>query len=160
LFIVFLLTGLWHGASLTFVFWGLFHGFFMIIERIGLGKVLEKNPLKIINHIYMWIAVICGWVFFRLDGMRQGISFIKAMFCYQKGRYNALSCLNVETVVILVLSILLCGVLQTAIPRLKDRLFCQEKISGLEIAGLCGIFFLCVISLSSNTYNPFIYFRF
>ena len=62
LFIVFLLTGFWHGASLTFVFWGLFHGFFMIIERLGFGKLLEKNPVKLLNHVYTWVVFVCGWV--------------------------------------------------------------------------------------------------
>ena len=160
LFIVFLLTGFWHGASLTFVFWGLFHGFFMIVERLGLGKLLEKNPFKPLNHLYTWVVVVCGWVFFRMDGMRKGCQFIKAMFVYQKGEYNLTTCLNVEVVVVLVLGFLLCGVLQTMLPKLKTALYHREETSVLQAVFLFVIFFLCVISLSANSYNPFIYFRF
>ena len=61
LFLVFLLTGFWHGAGLNFVFWGVFHGCFMVLERIGFGKLLEKNPFKVFNHIYMAVTVVCIW---------------------------------------------------------------------------------------------------
>lgn len=160
LFIVFLLTGFWHGASLTFIFWGLFHGFFMIIERLGFGKILEKNPLKILNHFYTWVVVVCGWVFFRIDGMRQGLKFIKAMFLYQKGEYNLMTCMNTEVVVVLVLGILLCGILQTIFPKFRAALYNREDLSVPQTAVLFAILFLCVISLSADSYNPFIYFRF
>ena len=160
LFIVFLLTGFWHGASLTFVFWGLFHGFFMIVERLGFGKVLEKNPLKFLNHLYAWIVVVCGWVLFRMDGMKKGIAFLKAMFVYQKGEYNITACLNAEVILILLLGLLFCGILQNWIPKLKETLYRKEEISVFQTGCLFVIFFLCVISLSADSYNPFIYFRF
>lgn len=160
LFIVFLLTGFWHGASLTFVFWGLFHGFFMIVERLGFGKVLEKNPLKFLNHLYAWIVVVCGWVLFRMDGMKKGIAFLKAMLVYQKGEYNITACLNAEVILILLLGLLFCGILQNWIPKLKETLYRKEEISVFQTGCLFVIFFLCVISLSADSYNPFIYFRF
>lgn len=160
LFIVFLLTGFWHGASLTFIFWGLFHGFFMIVERLGFGKVLEKNPLKFLNHIYTWIVVVCGWVLFRMDGMKKGLAFLKAMFLYQKGEYNLTACLNAEVVLVLLAGFLLCGVLQSLIPKLKAALFAKEDISVIQMGCLFAIVFLCIISLSADSYNPFIYFRF
>ena len=160
LFIVFLLTGFWHGASLTFIFWGLFHGFFMIVERLGFGKVLEKNPLTFLNHIYTWIVVVCGWVLFRMDGMKRGLAFLKAMFLYQKGEYNITACLNAEVVLVLLAGFLLCGVLQSLIPKLKAALFAKEDISVIQMGCLFAIVFLCIISLSADSYNPFIYFRF
>lgn len=160
LFIVFLLTGFWHGASLTFVFWGLFHGFFMVVERLGFGKLLEKNPLKILNHIYAWIVVVCGWVLFRMDGMKKGLAFLKAMFVYQKGEYNLTACLNAEVILILLLGLLLCGILQNRLPKLREALYRKEEISFFQMSCLFVIFFLCVISLSADSYNPFIYFRF
>ena len=61
LLIVFFATGLWHGASYNFILWGLFHGFFLVIERIFLGKLLEKNKLKFINHIYVIFVFVIGW---------------------------------------------------------------------------------------------------
>ena len=146
--IVFLLTGFWHGASVTFVFWGLFHGFFMVVERLGLGKLLEKKAVRPFSHLYACVAVVCGWVFFRMDGMRRGL------------RVGLSYCMNAEVVAVLVLSVLLCGLLQTLLPKLKRRLFDREEIPALEAACLFGILALCVISLSSSAYNPFIYFRF
>lgn len=158
--VVFLLTGLWHGASLTFVFWGVFHGFFMIIERLGFGKLLEKNPYKFLNRVYAWLVIVCGWVFFRMDGMRAGLSIIKGMFIFQSGEYGIRTCLNTEVALTLFLSALLCGILQEAFPKLKEALYCREKTSAAQAACLAVIFFLCVVSLSADAYNPFIYFRF
>lgn len=160
LFIVFLLTGFWHGASLTFVFWGLFHGFFMIIERLGFGKLLEKNPVKLLNHVYAWVVFVCGWVFFRMDGLRKGFEMIKAMFIYQKGKHDVTSCLSLEVIAALLLGFLLCGILQTMVPKLKNALYNREETSVLQSLFLFAVFFLCIVSLSANSYNPFIYFRF
>lgn len=158
--IVFLLTGFWHGASLTFIFWGLFHGFFMIIERLGFGKILKKNPLPFLNHVYACLVIACGWVFFRLDGMRAGFSYLKAMFVCQKGTYNLWACINLEAVLALILGFLLCGFLQGLFPKLKLALYCREKTSAAQAVFLAAVLFLCIISLSANAYNPFIYFRF
>lgn len=158
--VVFLLTGFWHGASLTFLFWGAFHGFFMIIERLGFEKILKKNPLPFFNHVYAWLIFVCGWVFFRMDGMRQGFAVLKAMFVYQRGIYDISTCLNVEVALTILLGVLLCGILQEKFPKLKHALFCREKTSAAQAILLAGLLFLCVISLSADAYNPFIYFRF
>ncbi len=160
LFLVFLLTGFWHGAGLNFVFWGIFHGCFMVLERIGFGKLLEKNPLKIFNHIYMAVTVVCIWTLFRIESMKAAGEYLKGMFIYQRGEYNLFSCINPEIILLLVTAFLLCGVLQTAVPRLKEALYQKEKVSAVESVGLLAILLLCVVTLSSNSYNPFIYFRF
>lgn len=160
LFLVFLLTGFWHGAGLNFVFWGVFHGCFMVLERIGFGKLLEKNPFKVFNHIYMAVAVVCIWTFFRIESMQAAGEYLKGMFIYQRGEYNLFSCINPEIILLLVTAFLLCGVLQTAVPRLKEALYQKEKVSAVESVGLLAILLLCVVTLSSNSYNPFIYFRF
>ena len=67
LLIVFFATGLWHGAGATFIIWGLYHGLFLVVERMGLGKLLEKNCFRGLNHIYTALVVVVGWVFFRAD---------------------------------------------------------------------------------------------
>ena len=79
LLIVFFLTGLWHGSSWNFIFWGIFHGVFLIIERLGLKKVLEKTP-KILQHLYTMIIVIIGWVFFRADNFIFALKYLKILF--------------------------------------------------------------------------------
>ena len=78
LLIVFFLTGFWHGAAWNFVIWGLFHGLFLVIERVGLEKILKRlwAPLQ---HVYVLLVVIFGWVFFRAENIQYGFGFIKAM---------------------------------------------------------------------------------
>ncbi|MBO5373095.1 MAG: MBOAT family protein [Lachnospiraceae bacterium] len=158
--IVFFLTGFWHGAGLNFIVWGLFHGLFMILERIGFGKLLDKNPIKLINHLYVCLVVFCGWVFFRVEDLRGGCVILKNLFWYQKGEYGLQSCFNMEIAVILLVSVLLCGVFQEIVPKLKEIILDKTRIYALEMAVLFLIFILCTISLASDTYNPFIYFRF
>lgn len=76
LFVVWFLTGLWHGASWTFVIWGLYYGFLISLEKLFLGKLLQRLP-RVFRHIYLLLIVLIGWVFFRVDNIIQGISFIK-----------------------------------------------------------------------------------
>ena len=79
LVLVFFLCGLWHGAAWTFVFWGLFHGAFLVLERAGLAKWLEELPYPV-RHAYLLLVVMLGWVFFRADTLAGGIAMIAAMF--------------------------------------------------------------------------------
>src|SRR5438876_3261876 len=75
---VFFLCGLWHGASWTFVIWGLFHGLFLVLERLGLGAAVKRlrPPLR---HAYLLLVVMVGWVFFREESLRGALSFLAAM---------------------------------------------------------------------------------
>ena len=127
----------------------------MVLERIGFGKLLEKNPFKIFNHIYMAVTVVCIWTLFRIESMKAAGEYLKGMFIYQRGEYNLFSCINPEIILLLVTAFLLCGVLQTAVPRLKEALYQKEKVSAVESVGLLAILLLCVVTLSSNSYNPF-----
>src|SRR4029077_2862253 len=63
---VFFLCGLWHGASFSFIVWGLYHGVFLVLERAFLGKLLERLP-GLVRHAYTLLVVMVGWVFFRAD---------------------------------------------------------------------------------------------
>lgn len=160
LFLVFFLTGLWHGASWNFIFWGMFHGFFVIAERFLLGRFLDKNPVKVFNHLYVFLVVICGWVFFRIEGIRSAAAVLKGMFVYQKGIYRFSSCINTEVILSLIISVFLCGIVQEKIPFLKKMLFSRKEKSVLQTVCLMVMLFFCIISLSADVYNPFIYFRF
>ena len=160
LFIVFLLTGFWHGASMTFVFWGLYHGVFMILERIGLGKLLDKNPIKILNHIYTMLVVIVGWVFFRADGIRKGLAVVKGMFWYRDSTYNLFSCIDFEVIFLLLAAVLFSGILQSKCRKLQEFLGDRTKLSVVELLFLFGVLALSVMALAGNSYNPFLYFRF
>lgn len=163
LFIVFLATGLWHGASFNFIAWGLYFGIFIIIEKMFLLKILDKNKIKIFNIIYTMLIVIIGWVIFRVNGLRNSIDIIKLMFSFNFNETYILlpTFINLKTISILVLAILFCGPIQKTFSLLKnkDSIFKIYK-SKLEFIVIFIITSICIIELVSSTYNPFIYFRF
>ncbi len=76
---VFFLCGLWHGANMTFVIWGLYNGLFLILERLFLGDLLARVP-KLITHLYAIFVVLIGWVFFRADSLSQAFEYLSVMF--------------------------------------------------------------------------------
>lgn len=80
---VFFLCGLWHGANMTFVIWGLYNGLFLILERLFLSDLLARVP-KLITHLYAIFVVLIGWVFFRADSLSQAFEYLSVMF----GLYN------------------------------------------------------------------------
>ena len=79
---VFFLCGLWHGASWNFVIWGLFHGTFLVIERLGLASAVKRLWLPL-RHAYLMLVVMIGWVFFRADTLPIAMSFLRTMFGLQ-----------------------------------------------------------------------------
>jgi alginate O-acetyltransferase complex protein AlgI len=161
--IVFLVTGIWHGAAWSFIAWGLYNGFFLIIERIKLKEWLDKNKFKILNHIYALLVIVVGWVLFRVDGLKNALKYIKIMFipnnldCY----FDISTIINSRNIVIIIVAILFAGVVQSIFNKLKNK----EKITTIykkyiEIFVIFMLMFICIMMLASNTYNPFIYFRF
>ena len=159
LFIVFLLTGIWHGASWTFVLWGIYHGLFCIIERLGLEKFLERHHL--ISWIYTILVVNFGWVFFRLDDLEKSLAIIARMlqpWRYSLSTYSLMELLSVKMILLIFAGIISAGIIRHIfkITGLKKKM----QYSVIEIAYCSILFILCIMSLASSTYNPFIYFRF
>lgn len=156
LFIVFLLTGVWHGASWTFVIWGIFHGVFMLLERVGLKKCLEKIP-EAFQHIYTLVIVLIGWVFFRADSLSQALTYMKAMFVPNDVTYvqiSVLKLINPEFVVTFLFAVLL------STPIMKNIF---ENKKWLKRAGdmICIILFVYAIStMLSTSFSPSIYTKF
>ncbi len=160
LMIVFFLTGLWHGASYSFIFWGLYHGAFLLLERGFLGRLLKKNPLKCLNHLYACVVVTVGWVFFRHESIRHALAYVRRMFSFAGGD-NALSdVLGLKVILLVLLGILCSGALVRLLPGLKQRLYDEHTIHWGEAAILFALLFFSIVLLASDTYNPFIYFRF
>jgi alginate O-acetyltransferase complex protein AlgI len=107
LFLVFALTGFWHGASWSFLFWGIFHGVFLIIERLGFDKILSKAPI-IIRWSYTMIIVMVGWVFFRIEDFNGAFRFVGRMFTANQDATRVFYYfLDYERIAILLLGILL-----------------------------------------------------
>lgn len=166
LYIVFFLTGLWHGASWNFVIWGLIHGTFMVFERLGLEQWLKRQFL-IFQHLYVLLVILIGWVFFRAETLPQALAFVERMFIYQASsdEYNIQLFLNPRETLVLFAGIIF------SIPLIKIFDFLQQKVStdktiisastySLRLIALVGLFSFSVMSLISGSYNPFIYFRF
>ncbi|HEX8136049.1 MAG TPA: MBOAT family O-acyltransferase [Pyrinomonadaceae bacterium] len=172
LLIVFFLCGLWHGASWSFVVWGLFHGMFLVFERLGLAAWLQKRP-RALRHIYSLLVVMTAWVFFRADSLSHALLFLKAMTGGAPGavaEYQAVYYLDAQ--LLLALSLGLLGSLPV-VPWLRKRV--SGLIAGVEgatgalletgarlfrLAALSAIFLASTALSAAGTYNPFIYFRF
>lgn len=162
LVIVFFITGLWHGASWNFIFWGLFHGLFLILER---SKIINLTILpKFLKHIYVLLIVLVGWVFFRVETMTEALLFLKSMSGLTNGHNNiSLIYLNPYSIFMLVISI----VFSTPIREKFNGVFYKVKNyffkTSLELITYSFYLFLLVLSiveLAQSSYNPFIYFRF
>ena len=152
---------MWHGANWTFIVWGMYHGFFQIIERLGFKKFLNKH--KIFSHIYCILVFVFGWVMFRADTISQGLGFIKQMLNpiinMNSNSSSLLTIMNTRAWIVLVMAVFGCGIIKTIadkFPSLTKHL----KNSLLEVIYLSVVMIYSIILLASNTYNPFIYFRF
>jgi alginate O-acetyltransferase complex protein AlgI len=172
LMIVFLLCGVWHGAAWTFIFWGLFHGTFLVLERLGLEDVIRRQwrPLR---HVYVLLVVVIGWVLFRSENLSQAASMLSAMFGFAP---EAGSPFDIRTIINLELWIMLgIGVLgalpfaqelgrwreqATAQPVSSRRLFADGVLSIATVVLLAVVLLASSMSLSAGAYNPFIYYRF
>lgn len=156
-FIVFFCTGLWHGANITFVAWGLYHGFFLMLEEYYPSKNKESKSRSFVKHIYVLLVVTVGFVIFRADTMAQALYFIREMFTGFHFEAGAVS-MAVQQLTPLYLTVLAASAIAAApVKRCFERWKGYEACSYLfSIAGLV----LCILSLSGSTYNPFIYFRF
>lgn len=161
--VVWMLTGIWHGASWNFVLWGLYYGILLLIEKFVLGKYLKKLP-GVFQHIYCMFFVMLGWNLFVFDDMSAGISFARALF----GTYGAGFCSR-ETLYLLYNNAVLMVLLilgSTQFPARAGNWICA-KLRGKETiltivknVFYVGIFLLSVAWLVDASYNPFLYFRF
>jgi alginate O-acetyltransferase complex protein AlgI len=164
LVLVFFLCGLWHGASWTFVGWGLYHGAFLVIERLGLARLLERWP-NLLRRAYLLLTVMIGWVFFRAEDFARATGYLGAMFAPRIGAAPLHPpALFLDSVALLALC---AGVIGSApwpsiVSAIEDRFAPQIQIV-LEIAKLpilAAIFVAASLEISASAYNPFIYFRF
>ena len=161
LFLVFLATGLWHGASWQFVAWGLWYAVLLILERTLLQKPLAVLPVPL-TRLYTLFFVVCGWVIFRAPGLRAGLLWLRAMLLPTDGcaAWPVSRYLDPRTLVLLVVGLALCGPVQALWPRLRQALYDQEETGPAQSLALLALGFVCLTLLVSGTYNPFIYFRF
>lgn len=157
--IVFLLTGIWHGASWNFVFWGIWNGFFIILEKMtGWHNDTDKLSVKILKHIYTIFVFVLGWVMFRADNMTYAWTYLKNMFGLVKVHDITYTMMyyvdNIE--IITLIAAILC-----AMPIFRNMIHIEKKpVKLLVNIWLLVLFILSSASIAASTYNPFIYFRF
>lgn len=161
LIIIFTATGLWHGSSWNFVFWGIWHGFFMLIERAFLGKWLKNNRLKFINVLYTVVVVFSGWMFFRISSIHSALYLFKLMLIpTAKAASLALYYfINPYVLFVLIIAILFCGPIQ----RLLNEMNIEWKQTKWRMASFIGYAVILCYSLTqvvSSTYSAFIYQQF
>ena len=166
LVIVFLLCGLWHGASWPFVLWGAWHGAFLVAERAGLDRVLRR--IGALAHVYALLAVMGGWVLFRCETLTQAIGYYAALFGSAQGdptRHPLPEFLDPLVVSTLLVGILFATPLARRIGQWRDRVAARGGIAGTlalgaDVSWLAAVFVIGSAFLAAGTYNPFIYFRF
>lgn len=155
--IVFFLCGLWHGASWTFVLWGLYHGVFLVLHRTKAGYYYDKihDSLK---HVLTMIVVMFGWVFFRSETLPQALHFIKAMTGFQSGPVIYPG--DMGQVVFFCIIGIIGSAPMYSILNIEKKLDKYASLRLTQEAFLMLIMLVCTIQLVVSTYNPFIYFRF
>ena len=156
LLIVFFCTGLWHGASWNFVIWGMWHGLFLVFERlVNIEKIL---PLRILRHIYIAFVVLISYVFFRIEDLHTALTYIGSMFDYSNTSMGIISMVwNKEIMTAMILGVLMMGILPSSkLTQYKETVIYNFARSGALIL----MFYFCVLYLAGSSYNPFIYFRF
>jgi len=168
---VFLLCGLWHGASWTFIIWGAWYGLFLLLERTWFGTLIERAP-RALRHFYLLAVVVTGWVFFRADSMGFAITYLKSMLGvhWGSGRTGQFAIhLNNEIVTLFAVAVFFCLPVSSLLKRLCTPApvglasFYDFRRTGFYVSYaliLSLVFFSSILSLAGGTHKAFIYFRF
>ena len=153
--IVWILTGFWHGASWNFIFWGLYYGILLLLEKFVLKKYIDKLP-DFVKHIYTIILVFIGWMIFAFDDSKYLFEFIKALTS-NKFVDSAFLYYFKNYFLILVIATLFS---LPVYPKVKEKMNNTIFTSLLSISIYVILFIVTLSYLVSDTYNPFLYFRF
>ena len=165
-FVVWALTGLWHGASWNFVVWGLWFFVFLMIERLFLKKILEKIP--VVSNLYLIVVVMLGWVVFRFNNMELGMALFKSLFGLNGNALHDFM-IGIEfdsNIYLLIVSVIASTPLMRILRFQVERRICGSKaLYGIWQIVLYSIIpvvllLLSTASLVGDSYNPFIYFQF
>lgn len=164
LWLVFILCGLWHGANWTFVIWGAHHGLFLVLERAGLTRLLDRAPVPF-ARIYTLLAVMTGWVWFRARDFDHAATFFASLAGRNGGTEMSTSThivLNPATLAALVLGIALATVRIEIWRAAKQRLrhMAYPAFGVADTVAISLFFALSVLSVAAGSYSPFLYFRF
>jgi len=172
LLVVFFLCGLWHGAKWNFVLWGLFHGFFLALERTRWSRILERLPAPV-RHAYAMLVVSFGWVLFRSTSLSDATHYFAALLGLSHGAGIEIDYTLFHNAWFIVLLAMAVPASTPIIPWLSTRwsttrsslrpgfaAVFQFVMSAASVLWMGLIMVVCAMFLANGTYNPFIYFRF
>lgn len=158
--IVWLLTGLWHGANWNFIFWGLYFAVFIILEKAFLKDHLTNHP--IFAHTYTFLLIIVSFVIFHFEDLNTLGQFLKNMFGFGHVAFS-----NVETIyylrsygIVLILAIVAMTPIKKVIEQLTKKARWKKRIDRIEPFYYIILFLMCIAFLVDESFNPFLYFRF
>lgn len=155
LFVVWFLTGLWHGASVNFIVWGLYYFVLLVLEKYVYGKYLDKLP-SVIRHIYALFFIMLGWTIFYFEDFSEMAVFFKYLFCGGLIGHDAL--MNIISYLPLLI------IAEIAATPIGKRIYGKietKKYTGALVTALCmAAMIICTAMLVGGSYNPFLYFRF
>lgn len=164
LFVVWFLTGFWHGASWNFIIWGLYFGFLIMIERYFLQSILDKLP-RVISHLYLTLAMLFGWVWFYFTDLHQALAAFGVLFGFSDKPLLTpeVSIYFKENVILFIIAIIASTpLISSRLAGLKER---SQTRLGQTIAWVHPVYNLMILAVATSlligsTYNPFLYFRF
>ena len=164
MFIVWILTGFWHGAAWNFILWGLYYFVFLVLEKFVLKKFLDKCP-NFINHVYAIIVILFGWVLFRCENLSSCISFIGTMLSFNitdLGLSEALIYLESYCVYFILAIVFSMPTYYKILEKIESIKKTKLKfvMQSLHYFALIVVFVITIMFLAYSSYNPFIYFRF
>lgn len=159
---VFFLTGLWHGANFTFILWGMWHGLLMMLEQTaGFDKLREKKALRPVLRIYTLLAVLLGFVVFNSASVSSAFSYIGRMFSFSGNPSDALGYFSPYLVIMMIAGIVFS---LPVVPKLRGMFSRDGKLvpaaEFVSYAVTIPLLAMCVMSLASSSFNPFIYYTF
>lgn len=157
-FIVFIISGFWHGANFTFLLWGAYHGILIIIEKLGFEKILNKFS-KVITIPFVFLLVSIGWVFFRADNISYALSLIKNLFIFNAGSSSIE--LSFKFILILIIGLIICMLPSiTQLNNIFNPILNTKKVTiSMKITSLL-LFIYSLGIIASGSFKPFIYFNF
>ena len=160
--VVWLLTGIWHGASWNFVIWGLIFGIILIIEKLFLNKYLEKLP-SLIRRIYVLFIVMISFIIFNADTISDAISNIIGLFGFNKETFinnYTIYYLKSYFIILVIAIIASTPLIKKQLENMKKNKFMNKLINILEPIYIVTLLLIVTSYLIDNSYNPFLYFRF
>lgn len=154
--IVWLLTGLWHGASWNFILWGLYYGVLIILEKFVFRRLLERTP-SALRHILTMLAVVFGWVIFEITSPASELEFVKAMLGFGGSFANSFTINALHNYAVTFIAAI---AISTGIPLKICKKLPEKRADTLSLVGEAAGMTACIACLVDSGYNPFLYFNF